>query len=146
MDEKRNRGEKTYGCLVENCIRVCSTPQKRRLHVIDAHHFPRDYDFWVIKWGTPKGFLPKGLKPSKSAIASKTTDTEGDHGMVDTAADRTDEQDKSHDPKADDEVIGSSSEADEEIGEVTTPVEVTRDRKLKLNLRFGHGAKPTFRR
>ena len=35
------RGEKTYGCFVEDCERKCSTPQKRRLHLIDKHMFPK---------------------------------------------------------------------------------------------------------
>ncbi len=35
------KGEKTYGCFVEDCDRKCSTPQKRRLHLIDKHGFPK---------------------------------------------------------------------------------------------------------
>ena len=35
------KGEKTYGCLVEGCDRKCSSPQKRRLHLIDKHGFPK---------------------------------------------------------------------------------------------------------
>ena len=38
---KREAGEKTYQCFVEGCQRLCSTPQKRRLHVIDKHGFPK---------------------------------------------------------------------------------------------------------
>ena len=35
------KGEKTYGCYVEDCDRKCSTPQKRRLHLIDKHGFQK---------------------------------------------------------------------------------------------------------
>ena len=35
------KGEKTYGCFVEDCDRKCSTPQKRRMHLIDKHGFPK---------------------------------------------------------------------------------------------------------
>ena len=38
---KREAGEKTYQCFVEGCERLCSTPRKRRLHVIDKHGFPK---------------------------------------------------------------------------------------------------------
>ncbi|KAE8410905.1 hypothetical protein BDV36DRAFT_289183 [Aspergillus pseudocaelatus] len=38
---KRDRGEKTYGCFIEDCERKCSTPQKRRMHLIDKHMFPK---------------------------------------------------------------------------------------------------------
>ncbi|KAF1947487.1 hypothetical protein EJ02DRAFT_91304 [Clathrospora elynae] len=48
---KREQGEKTYACLVPTCDRLCSTPQKRRLHCIDKHHFPRNYDFIIVKDG-----------------------------------------------------------------------------------------------
>lgn len=48
------RGEKTYGCFVEGCDRKCSTPQKRRLHLIDKHMFPRNYNFRVIDSGIDK--------------------------------------------------------------------------------------------
>ncbi|KAF5849272.1 hypothetical protein GGP41_006176 [Bipolaris sorokiniana] len=59
---KRDQGEKThtmdvptdlfqYACLLPECDRLCSTPQKRRLHCIDKHQFPREYDFIVVKDG-----------------------------------------------------------------------------------------------
>lgn len=38
---KKEKGEKTFQCFVEGCDRLCSTPQKRRLHVIDKHGFPK---------------------------------------------------------------------------------------------------------
>lgn len=40
-ETRQAKGEKTYACLVEDCDRYCSTPQKRRLHLIDKHGFPR---------------------------------------------------------------------------------------------------------
>ncbi|KAF1844158.1 uncharacterized protein K460DRAFT_261054, partial [Cucurbitaria berberidis CBS 394.84] len=48
---KRDQGEKTYACLLPSCDRLCSTPQKRRLHCIDKHQFPRNYDFVIVKDG-----------------------------------------------------------------------------------------------
>lgn len=30
-----------YACLVEDCDRTCSSPQKRRRHLIDKHMFPK---------------------------------------------------------------------------------------------------------
>lgn len=50
------RGEKTYGCFVEGCDRKCSTPQKRRLHMIDKHMFPKNYDFRIVDQGIDKPF------------------------------------------------------------------------------------------
>lgn len=47
----QSKGDKTYACFVEDCDRKCSTPQKRRLHLIDKHMFPRTYNFRVIDTG-----------------------------------------------------------------------------------------------
>jgi hypothetical protein len=48
------KGEKTYACFVESCDRKCSTPQKRRLHLIDKHLFPKIYNFRIVDTGIDK--------------------------------------------------------------------------------------------
>ncbi|KAI9646712.1 hypothetical protein NHQ30_004709 [Ciborinia camelliae] len=48
---RKDRGEKIYSCFVEDCDRKCSTPQKRRMHLIDKHMFPQQYDFFVVNDG-----------------------------------------------------------------------------------------------
>ncbi|KAI9700341.1 MAG: hypothetical protein M1836_002356 [Candelina mexicana] len=53
-EARRARGEKTFGCFVESCDRKCSSPQKRRMHLVDKHMFPRNYDFFVINDGIDK--------------------------------------------------------------------------------------------
>ena len=50
-EELEAKGEKTYGCFVEDCDKKCSTPQKRRLHLIDKHAFPKIYKFRVVDKG-----------------------------------------------------------------------------------------------
>ncbi|KAJ5223600.1 Zinc finger C2H2 [Penicillium chermesinum] len=50
----KERGEKTYSCFVETCEKKCSTPQKRRLHLIDRHLFPRSYNFYIVNDGIDK--------------------------------------------------------------------------------------------
>ncbi|PTU24725.1 hypothetical protein P175DRAFT_0497844 [Aspergillus ochraceoroseus IBT 24754] len=51
---RRERGEKTYGCFIEDCERKCSTPQKRRMHLIDKHMFPKTYNFYIVNDGVDK--------------------------------------------------------------------------------------------
>ncbi|KAH0544398.1 hypothetical protein FGG08_001424 [Glutinoglossum americanum] len=51
---RKARGGKTYACFVEDCDRKCSTPQKRRMHLVDKHAFPKDYDFYVVNDGIDK--------------------------------------------------------------------------------------------
>lgn len=48
------QGERTYACFVEDCDRKCSTSQKRRLHLIDKHLFPKAYNFRIIDHGIDK--------------------------------------------------------------------------------------------
>ena len=48
------KGERTYACFVEDCDRKCSTPQKRRLHLIDKHMFPKLYNFRIVDNGIDK--------------------------------------------------------------------------------------------
>ncbi|EGD92582.1 hypothetical protein TESG_00155 [Trichophyton tonsurans CBS 112818] len=54
MEERKERGEKTFGCFVEGCERRCSTPQKRRRHLIDKHCFPKGYNFYIVNDGIDK--------------------------------------------------------------------------------------------
>ncbi|KAG5951274.1 hypothetical protein E4U53_003457 [Claviceps sorghi] len=48
---KRDKGEHTYSCFVEGCERKCLTHQKRRLHMIDKHMYPRNFFFGITKDG-----------------------------------------------------------------------------------------------
>lgn len=53
-EELAAKGEKTYGCFLEDCDKKCSTPQKRRLHLIDKHMFPKIYNFRIVDQGIDK--------------------------------------------------------------------------------------------
>ncbi|KAL2171047.1 hypothetical protein VTG60DRAFT_3895 [Thermothelomyces hinnuleus] len=48
---RRERGERTYSCFVEGCDRKCSTPQKRRMHLIDKHMYPKNFFFAITREG-----------------------------------------------------------------------------------------------
>ncbi|GAO19609.1 hypothetical protein UVI_02063830 [Ustilaginoidea virens] len=48
---RREKGEHTYSCFVEGCERKCLTHQKRRLHMIDKHMYPKNFFFGVTKEG-----------------------------------------------------------------------------------------------
>ncbi|KAF2749571.1 hypothetical protein M011DRAFT_420013, partial [Sporormia fimetaria CBS 119925] len=75
---KRDRGEKTYACLVSTCDRLCSTPQKRRLHCIDKHLFPRNYDFFVINDGIDRrGSMLRPPQRRRSSTVSSMSGMDG---------------------------------------------------------------------
>lgn len=48
---KRDKDEKIYQCFQQDCDKVTLTPHKRRLHLIDKHGFPKDYDFRIVDSG-----------------------------------------------------------------------------------------------
>ncbi|TVY26138.1 Zinc finger protein [Lachnellula hyalina] len=75
---RRERGEKTYGCFVEDCDRICSTPQKRRMHLIDKHLFPKEYDFYVVNDGIDhrNSMLCSGRHRRRSSAVQHMTEIE----------------------------------------------------------------------
>lgn len=48
---KRERGDKTFACFLEDCDKVCIDWKKRRSHLVDKHHYPKNYDFLVVNNG-----------------------------------------------------------------------------------------------
>ncbi|KAI9746556.1 MAG: hypothetical protein M1818_000269 [Claussenomyces sp. TS43310] len=72
------RGERTFSCFVEDCERKCSTAQKRRMHLIDKHMFPKDYDFCVVDDGIDH--RSSLLKSGKHRRRSATTQIADAHG------------------------------------------------------------------
>ncbi|KAF4634596.1 hypothetical protein G7Y89_g3497 [Cudoniella acicularis] len=75
---RRERGEQTYGCFVEDCERKCSTADKRRMHLIDKHLFPKDYDFAVVNHGIDhrSSMLRSGRYRRRSSAAQNLMDSE----------------------------------------------------------------------
>ncbi|KAK0622927.1 hypothetical protein B0T14DRAFT_564338 [Immersiella caudata] len=68
----REKGERTYSCFVEGCDRKCSTPQKRRMHLIDKHMYPKNFFFAVTKDGIDgrRSMLLEGGHRRRSSAAA----------------------------------------------------------------------------
>ena len=58
---------------MEDCDRICSTPQKRRMHMIDKHMFPKDFDFYIVNDGIDRrsSMLRSGRHRRKSSVAQQ---------------------------------------------------------------------------
>ncbi|KAK1826945.1 hypothetical protein QBC39DRAFT_394036 [Podospora conica] len=72
---KRERGERTYSCFVEDCEKKCSTPQKRRMHLIDKHIYPKNFFFAITRDGIDGRrslLLEGGHRRRRSSLASMT--------------------------------------------------------------------------
>ncbi|CZT50229.1 uncharacterized protein RSE6_11174 [Rhynchosporium secalis] len=74
----KERGEKIYSCFVEDCDKKCSTPQKRRMHLVDKHMFPKDYDFYIVNDGIDRrsSMLRSGKHRRRSSAAQHMTEIE----------------------------------------------------------------------
>ncbi|KZV87170.1 hypothetical protein EXIGLDRAFT_724056 [Exidia glandulosa HHB12029] len=48
---RKERGEKIFACHIPTCPKLCATPRTRRLHLIEAHHYPKQYFFAVTNKG-----------------------------------------------------------------------------------------------
>jgi len=69
---KKERGEKIFACHLTTCNRLFMTPKARRLHLIQAHGYPKEYFFAVTnkgvggllrKWGEGASMIRKEWKP-----------------------------------------------------------------------------------
>ncbi|KAK1998275.1 zinc finger protein [Colletotrichum falcatum] len=87
---RRGRGEHTYSCFVEGCERKCMTPQKRRMHLIDKHGFPKNYFFAVTKEGIDgrRSLLVEGghHRRKSSSAFSTTKESRRRSGILESSA------------------------------------------------------------
>jgi len=84
---RKERGEKTFACHLATCTRTFLTPKGRRLHLISAHGFPKQYFFAVTnkgiggllhKYGSGASLLRGQWKERKSSVGEKGGDKESD--------------------------------------------------------------------
>lgn len=90
---KHANGEKIFGCFVEDCGKICATWHKRKLHLIDKHGYPKDFDFFVVNDGVDgrTSLLRSGrIPPIRSDERSRSLKREAqvsqsafEHGDVD---------------------------------------------------------------
>ncbi|KAI0370744.1 hypothetical protein BV20DRAFT_966260 [Pilatotrama ljubarskyi] len=75
---RRERGEKIFACHLASCPRRFSTPKTRRLHLIQAHGYPKEYFFAVTnkgvggllkRWGEGASLLRRPWQPRANGAA-----------------------------------------------------------------------------
>src|SRR3954447_3040965 len=74
-----------YSCFVEGCDRKCSTPQKRRLHLIDKHMYPKNFFFAVTKEGIDgrrSMLLEGGHRRRRSSVAAAASSSKPSNQAV----------------------------------------------------------------
>jgi len=92
---RKEKGEKIFACHLASCPKLFSTPKTRRLHLIQAHGFPKEYFFAVTnkgvggllkKWGEGASLIRghwKGRPSEDSGVSGH--DKGGEAGESDTA-------------------------------------------------------------
>lgn len=62
-----------FSCFVEGCERKCLTHQKRRMHLIDKHMYPKNYFFGITKDGIDgrKSLINDAHRQRRSSVASQ---------------------------------------------------------------------------
>jgi hypothetical protein len=113
----QEQGEKTYGCFVEGCEKKCSTPQKRRLHLIDKHLFPKVYNFKIVETGIDRSVSM--LQEGRRRRVSTTTDQAGSQRRWES---KTDSFSKNQ-----------SSSAQSLVKEVTEPISTGADSNTNVS-------------
>jgi len=91
LASKRDAGERTYACFVEDCEKVCVDWKKRRSHLVDKHGFPRNYDFFIVNTGVDgrRSMLRAGIDAQghrKSSRERRSSSTAADSESASTVA------------------------------------------------------------
>ncbi|KAH9941950.1 hypothetical protein B0H21DRAFT_751912 [Amylocystis lapponica] len=92
---RKERGEKIFACHQSSCPRSFLTPKTRRLHLIQAHGYPKEYFFAVTnkgvggllkRWGEGASMLRGQWKPREGG-ASVDDGSSGDESVDGEAQD-----------------------------------------------------------
>ena len=77
--------ERIYACFDHMCDKMCSSARKRKMHLIDKHGYPKDYEFRIVEWGIEgrssllrghKGMGRDGEGRRRSLTVDKKAETE----------------------------------------------------------------------
>ncbi|KAF2843812.1 hypothetical protein M501DRAFT_967613 [Patellaria atrata CBS 101060] len=134
-EARRAKGEKTYGCFVLGCERLCSTPQKRRFHVIDKHQFPRNYDFFIVNDGLDKRnsmLRPTNRRRSSAAAKSAMIERRRSNAVV-----GNDSTFVTGESTSDQCVVCESTTVDADMNDITKSMSSLRF--VPPSVRFGRG-------
>ncbi|KAL2164120.1 hypothetical protein VTH06DRAFT_3334 [Thermothelomyces fergusii] len=146
---RRERGEHTYSCFVEGCDRKCSTPQKRRMHLIDKHMYPKNFFFAITREGIDgrRSLLSEssgGRQKSRTARAARQQPAQT---RAQSQAQKVDASDKTIAAADETQAAGSIRRSpeqvpEEEIEDLTSAMSSLRF--VPMSVRFGRGNKAGF--
>ncbi|KAL8907391.1 MAG: hypothetical protein Q9207_001441 [Kuettlingeria erythrocarpa] len=140
---RRAREEKTYRCFVEDCDKVCSNPQKRRMHLQAKHSFPKDYDYFIVNDGIDKRSSMLRTRHRRGSSAASRAVHRGQKRFAPQDANRDAEptgnprEELSHRlSSGEDDAANSASQA-QDIDDLTSTMSALQF--VPLSVRFGRG-------
>ncbi|KAH7162638.1 hypothetical protein B0J13DRAFT_15557 [Dactylonectria estremocensis] len=88
---QREKGEHTYSCFVEGCERKCLTHQKRRMHLIDKHMYPKNFFFGVTKDGIDgrRSLLVEGHHRRRSSTTTQSKESRRRASLLEATTSQT---------------------------------------------------------
>ncbi|KAK4135412.1 hypothetical protein BT67DRAFT_441068 [Trichocladium antarcticum] len=145
---RRERGERTYSCFVEGCDRKCSTPQKRKMHLIDKHMYPKNFFFAITREGIDgrRSLLQERRRRGSSAAAMPhLTDSSQERGRGQDAgaAARSAESGDTH-PPADSGRKSPEQQPDQAMDDLSSAMSSLQF--VPSSIRFGRGRRAGFAR
>ncbi|KAK0466844.1 uncharacterized protein EV420DRAFT_1635883 [Desarmillaria tabescens] len=137
---RKERGDKIFACHLTTCPKVFQTPKARRLHLINAHGFPKEYFFAVTnkgvggllkKWGEGASMIRGEWKKKEGNDDEEEegNDTQSDTGTAEEI--KIEEPSHEHDPRA-----GEKSEDLDALADSMTSLSLVPN-----SIRFGRGGK-----
>ncbi|KAK0214904.1 hypothetical protein IW262DRAFT_1278424 [Armillaria fumosa] len=88
---RKERGDKIFACHLTACPKLFLTPKARRLHLINAHGFPKEYFFAVTnkgvggllkKWGEGASMIRGEWKKKEGPVDDDDNDIQSDNGTA----------------------------------------------------------------
>ncbi|KAG6816280.1 hypothetical protein H0H87_007317 [Tephrocybe sp. NHM501043] len=143
---RKERGEKIFACHLVSCTRLFSTPKTRRLHLIQAHGYPKEYFFAVTNKGVG-GLLKKwgeGVSLIRGEWKARGTKSDGDDHLADDDSADMDGHSADHSEHGD---LRGSGQASTETHRQTAPSDALDDLANTMgsltlvppSIRFGRG-------
>ncbi|KAK6349610.1 hypothetical protein TWF696_005894 [Orbilia brochopaga] len=77
----REKGEKIYACFLDSCDKVCISPGKRRAHLIDKHHYPPTFNFFIVNDGIDRATSLLASSPQRKSRTRVRRVSVGDSGV-----------------------------------------------------------------
>jgi len=125
---RKERGDKIFACHLASCTMCFRTPKNRRLHLIQAHGYPKEYFFAVTNKGV--GGLLRRWGEGASLVRGtwKPRDAANGGGGRDHVDENSDDEDRDEDGMDEDE-----HEADKQSRKPYTPAKNTAPRAASVS-------------